>query len=63
MAPWVRTQLEMGGKNALVVWEDADLDKAADIVAKGAFGLSGQACTGTRAWSCTSRCSTVCWTG
>lgn len=45
--PWVRTQLEMGGKNAVVVWEDADLDKAAALVAKGAFGLSGQACTGT----------------
>ena len=43
----VRVQLEMGGKNALVVAEDADLDKAADIIAKGAFGLSGQACTGT----------------
>lgn len=45
--PWVRCQLEMGGKNALVVCEDADLDKAAAIVMKGAFGLSGQACTGT----------------
>jgi aldehyde dehydrogenase (NAD+) len=43
----VRTQLEMGGKNAVVVLEDADLDKAASIIAKGAFGLSGQACTGT----------------
>jgi aldehyde dehydrogenase (NAD+) len=43
----VRCQLEMGGKNAVVVLEDADLDKAADIIAKGAFGLSGQACTGT----------------
>jgi acyl-CoA reductase-like NAD-dependent aldehyde dehydrogenase len=43
----VRCQLEMGGKNALVVCDDADLDKAADIIAKGAFGLSGQACTGT----------------
>jgi aldehyde dehydrogenase (NAD+) len=47
LPPWVRSQLEMGGKNALVVWEDADLDKAADLVTKGAFGLSGQACTGT----------------
>jgi aldehyde dehydrogenase (NAD+) len=47
VAPWVRCQLEMGGKNALVVCDDADLDKAAAIVAKGAFGLSGQACTGT----------------
>jgi aldehyde dehydrogenase (NAD+) len=45
--PWVRTQLEMGGKNALVVWDDADLDRAANLVAKGAFGLAGQACTGT----------------
>jgi aldehyde dehydrogenase (NAD+) len=45
--PWVRTQLEMGGKNAVVVWEDADLDRAAGIIAKGAFGLAGQACTGT----------------
>ena len=45
--PRSRVQLEMGGKNALVVCEDADLDKAADIIAKGAFGLSGQACTGT----------------
>jgi acyl-CoA reductase-like NAD-dependent aldehyde dehydrogenase len=43
----VRCQLEMGGKNALVICDDANLDKAADIIAKGAFGLSGQACTGT----------------
>jgi len=47
VAPWVRCQLEMGGKNAMVVCDDADLDKAAGIVARGAFGLSGQACTGT----------------
>jgi aldehyde dehydrogenase (NAD+) len=45
--PSVRCQLEMGGKNALVVLEDADLDKAAGIIAKGAFSLAGQACTGT----------------
>jgi aldehyde dehydrogenase (NAD+) len=45
--PWVRCQLEMGGKNAVLVWEDADLDRAAGIIAKGAFGLAGQACTGT----------------
>ncbi len=43
----VRCQLEMGGKNAIVVLEDADLDQAAGIIAKGAFSLSGQACTGT----------------
>lgn len=43
----VRTQLEMGGKNAVVVLEDADLEKAAAMIGKGAFGLTGQACTGT----------------
>ena len=37
----------MGGKNATVVLDDADVDKAAAIIQRGAFGLSGQACTGT----------------
>jgi len=40
-------QLEMGGKNPVVVAEDANLDAAAALIVKGAFGLSGQACTGT----------------
>jgi aldehyde dehydrogenase (NAD+) len=42
-----RVQLEMGGKNATVVLADADLEKALAIVQRGAFGLTGQACTGT----------------
>ncbi len=42
-----RTQLELGGKNPLIVMEDADLDKAVDLTIKGGFSLSGQACTGT----------------
>ena len=42
-----RVQLEMGGKNALVVLEDADPAVAARIVAQGGFGLTGQACTAT----------------
>ena len=42
-----RCQLEMGGKNATVVLADADLDRALAIIVRGAFGLSGQACTGT----------------
>jgi len=42
-----RVQLEMGGKNATVVLDDADVDKAAAIIQRGAFGLTGQACTGT----------------
>ncbi|MGH3630980.1 MAG: aldehyde dehydrogenase family protein [Sciscionella sp.] len=42
-----RCQLEMGGKNPVIVLEDADLDRAAALIVRGAFGLSGQACTGT----------------
>jgi aldehyde dehydrogenase (NAD+) len=42
-----RTQMELGGKNPLIVMEDADLDKAIDLTIKGGFSLSGQACTGT----------------
>lgn len=42
-----RVQLEMGGKNALVVLRDADLEHAVDLAVKGGFGLTGQACTAT----------------
>ncbi|MBB5755295.1 aldehyde dehydrogenase family protein [Prosthecomicrobium pneumaticum] len=42
-----RCQLEMGGKNATIVLADADLAKAAAVIERGAFGLTGQACTGT----------------
>jgi aldehyde dehydrogenase (NAD+) len=42
-----RTQLEMGGKNPIIVLEDADLDLAVSCTIQGAFGLTGQACTGT----------------
>src|SRR5699024_3361669 len=37
--------LEMGGKNAVVVMDDADLDLAADGIVWSAFGTSGQRCT------------------
>jgi alpha-ketoglutaric semialdehyde dehydrogenase len=47
VGPTRRCQLEMGGKNPVVVLDDADLERAAAIVTRGAFGLSGQACTGT----------------
>lgn len=46
-SPRQRCQLEMGGKNPMVVLADADLERAAALIARGAFGLSGQACTGT----------------
>jgi alpha-ketoglutaric semialdehyde dehydrogenase len=42
-----RTQMELGGKNPLLVMEDADLDLAADLTVKGGLSLTGQACTGT----------------
>lgn len=38
---------EMGGKNAVVVLEDADLDLAATGILQGAFGSTGQRCTAT----------------
>jgi aldehyde dehydrogenase (NAD+) len=37
--------LEMGGKNAIIVMEDADLDLAVEGVIWGAFGTTGQRCT------------------
>jgi aldehyde dehydrogenase (NAD+) len=42
-----KVQLEMGGKNAVIVMDDADLEKAAESVATGAFGATGQRCTAT----------------
>lgn len=46
---WKILALEMGGKNATVVWEDADLNKAVYESLVGAFMSTGQRC------SCTSR--------
>ncbi|MHA1177659.1 aldehyde dehydrogenase family protein [Psychrobacter faecalis] len=42
---FVRCQLEMGSKNALVIADDADLQIAIDAALAGAFGGSGQKCT------------------
>lgn len=42
-----KVSLEMGGKNAQIVMEDADLDLALDGVLWGAFGTTGQRCTAT----------------
>lgn len=41
-------QAEMGGQNAAIVLEDADLDAAADAIVSGAMGFAGQKCTATR---------------
>ncbi|MED4582292.1 aldehyde dehydrogenase family protein [Brevibacillus choshinensis] len=40
-----RISLELGGKNAVIVMEDADLDKAAAGIVKAAFTTTGQRCT------------------
>lgn len=37
--------LEMGGKNAIIILDDANLDLALDGVVWGAFGTTGQRCT------------------
>ncbi len=40
-----RVQLELGGKNGIIVMDDADLDLAVDGILWSAFGTSGQRCT------------------
>ena len=42
-----RLSLEMGGKNAQIVMDDADLDLAVEGALWGAFGTTGQRCTAT----------------
>ena len=42
-----RVSLELGGKNAQIVMEDADLNLALEGVLWGAFGTTGQRCTAT----------------
>ena len=45
MARQARVQLEMGGKNPLIVVDDADLDRAVMCALDGAFFATGQRCT------------------
>ena len=42
-----RFSFEMGGKNPMIVMEDADLDLAVEGLLWGAFGTTGQRCTAT----------------
>lgn len=42
-----RVQLEMGGKNPMIVLNDAAIDTAVKLAVMGGFGLTGQACTAT----------------
>ena len=43
-----RTILELGGNNAIVLMDDADLDMAIPSIVFGAVGTAGQRCTSTR---------------
>ncbi len=43
-----RTLLELGGNNAIIVMDDADLDLATRAIVFGAVGTAGQRCTSTR---------------
>jgi acyl-CoA reductase-like NAD-dependent aldehyde dehydrogenase len=43
----LRVQTEMGGKNASIVLDDADLGLAADTIAAASFAQAGQRCTAT----------------
>jgi aldehyde dehydrogenase (NAD+) len=47
VAAHVKVQVEMGGKNAVVVAPDADMARAAEMIARGAFLSAGQKCTAT----------------
>jgi len=42
-----RVQLELGGKNAVIVAPDADIARAADAIVRGAMASAGQKCTAT----------------
>jgi alpha-ketoglutaric semialdehyde dehydrogenase len=42
-----KVTLEMGGKNAIIVLDDANLDLAADAITWSAYGTTGQRCTAT----------------
>ncbi len=43
----VKVQAEMGGKNPVIILEDADMELAVESTAQGAFGATGQRCTAT----------------
>lgn len=44
----IPVQAEMGGQNASIVLDDADVSRAATVIAEAAMGYAGQKCTATR---------------
>lgn len=47
-AGMVPVQMELGGKDAAIICEDANIDAAAKHIVKGAFSYSGQRCTAVK---------------
>jgi phosphonoacetaldehyde dehydrogenase len=47
-AVYKRTVLELGGNDPLIVMDDADADKAAELAASGSYKNSGQRCTAVK---------------
>jgi aldehyde dehydrogenase (NAD+) len=43
----IKFQLEMGGKNPVIVMPDCDIEQALTLTLRGAFGYAGQKCTAT----------------
>jgi len=43
----IKFQLEMGGKNPVIVMPDCDVEQALTLTLRGAFGYAGQKCTAT----------------
>ncbi len=52
IAGYKRIVLELGGNDPLIVMEDADLDKAAELAVQGATKNSGQRCTAVKRILC-----------
>ncbi len=47
-----RVQLELGGKNNVIVMPDADIGRAADLIVRGSMASAGQKCTSTASVIC-----------
>jgi len=55
--------LEMGGKNIIIVMDDANLDLAVDGAVWGGFGTTGSAVRQRAAWRSTRACTRTLWIG
>ena len=54
---------EMGGKNAIIVDDDADLDEAVHGVVASAFGYRARSARPARGSSCSNRSTMRSWSG